>query len=101
MAESTTGPTQCELTERVSAMEKRVETRLTRDAIRDEQAKMLERLRKIREAMVSQGGSNALGGKEMQELRDENDALRKQCQKQEYRILHLVRSLETAENSNK
>jgi len=60
--------------------------------------RMLIRLRGIREAMLTSAadGSGVTGGKDVRKLREENDDLKKKCQKYEYRIMHLVRNLEAA-----
>mmetsp|Transcript_50718 Transcript_50718/g.99144 ORF Transcript_50718/g.99144 Transcript_50718/m.99144 type:complete len:104 (+) Transcript_50718:52-363(+) len=87
-----------ELTERVAAVEKSASHAATTTAVREEQARMLIRLRGIREAMLTSAadGSGVTGGKDVRKLREENDDLKKKCQKYEYRIMHLVRNLEAA-----
>lgn len=58
--------------------------------------KMLETLRTIRESMKNGGDQQGASGKEFEALKSENAALKKQAGKYEYRIKHLVRSLEEA-----
>jgi len=57
---------------------------------------MLTTLRNVREALLN-GNSNISSGKdlkEMEALRKENEELKKKNSKCEYRIKHLIRSIE-------
>ena len=54
---------------------------------------MLLSLRNIMEAMKSEAGSGGASSKELEELKKENEALKKINAKQQYRIEHLVHNL--------
>ena len=56
------------------------------------QAQMLERLVEIREALaVAGGGDSSLMTKERDALKEENAKLKKEIEKLNYRIMHLVK----------
>jgi len=88
-----------EIQKRIAALEKSSTFQATQKIVQEEQMKMLETLRTIRESMMKNGGAQQQGassGKEFEALKSENAALKKQAEKFEYRIKHLVRSLEEA-----
>jgi len=62
------------------------------------QYEMLKKLRSIREELAN-SESNSASTKELEALRKENEDLKKQLSKSEYRIMHLVKNLEAAENN--
>ena len=65
----------------------------TQSAVKAVQAEYLEKVRKIRQSMV-EGSSAAASSKEFDTLRAENESLKKENLKQEYRIQHLVQVVE-------
>lgn len=78
----------------------------TRDDVRRIQMEHLEQLRAIRAAMLDQGtssSSSSLSNKELAALHAENEVLKRKNQKQEYRIQHLISTIEglLASNPNK
>ena len=54
---------------------------------------MLTTLRTIRAAMTSSSNNNSASSKELQALKEENEALKKKATKQEYRINHLINGM--------
>jgi hypothetical protein len=80
------------LTKRLEELEIGATFEATRDAVREVQMDMLEKLRAIRSSLMeSAGGASS---KEMEVLQMENQALQKINAKQAYRIEHLVKSAE-------
>ena len=57
---------------------------------------ILAKLRGIREALVADGAAHT-SSKEIDALRAENEQLRKQNEKNEYRINHLVKNMSAIE----
>ena len=70
----------------------------SQDAVQQVQYEMLMKLRSIREELAN-SESNSASTKELEALRKENEDLKKQLIKSEYRIMHLVKNLEAAENN--
>ena len=66
----------------------------TSAVLQKERAEMLLSLRKIMEAMKSEAGSGGgASSKELEQLKAENEQLKKINAKQQYRIEHLVHNL--------
>mmetsp|Transcript_7703 Transcript_7703/g.9489 ORF Transcript_7703/g.9489 Transcript_7703/m.9489 type:complete len:107 (-) Transcript_7703:329-649(-) len=106
MAEQTNDKTMKELQNRIELLEKSKTFEATKSEVQKVQMEMLTQLRTIREALVTSGGSgsggvDAASTKELNSLRDENESLKKQNAKLEYRILHLVRAIEEMEEGKR
>ena len=89
-----------ELEARIKDLENTQSFKASQDAIQQEQMEMLITLRKIRDALMN-GDSNVSSAqdvKEMEALRKENEELKKKNSKNEYRIKHLIRSIEEYQN---
>mmetsp|Transcript_45945 Transcript_45945/g.139519 ORF Transcript_45945/g.139519 Transcript_45945/m.139519 type:complete len:103 (-) Transcript_45945:141-449(-) len=84
-----------DLTERITALESSASFEATRDAVREVQMEMLEKLRSVKEAMGKDvaGGGGSASSKEMERLKAENERLTKENAKQAYRIEHLCGSV--------
>ena len=63
------------------------------------QAQMLERLRGIRAAMTAEGGDIVQIKAERDELATDNKKLRKEVEKLNYRVQHLIKALNRAEGA--
>ncbi|KAL7554510.1 hypothetical protein ACHAWF_017967 [Thalassiosira exigua] len=63
------------------------------EILRKERAEMLLSLRKISEAMKKESAGGGASSKEVDDLRAENEELKKINAKQQYRIEHLVHNL--------
>jgi len=86
-----------QLKERIELLETSQKFEADQEAVQSVQMEMLTKLREIRAEMVVVDGSGsgvATSSSEMEALRAENEALKKINAKHEYRIKHLVRSLE-------
>lgn len=72
-------------------------------AIKKYQYQMLGKLKAIKEALVSEGGDAASLRQERDEARTENAALKKEIERLNYRVRHLVKALneEEAKNTSK
>lgn len=81
------------LQQRVKALEVGDTRDATQKAVQQAQADMLLKLREIRQS-VQEGAAGTASTKELDALKAENEALRKQTTKQEYRIRHLVGTVE-------
>ena len=77
---------------RVEALEMGVQFDVTRDEVRRIQMEHLEQLRAIRVAMLEGGTSTS--SKELDTLRAENELLKQKHRKQEYRIQHLIATVD-------
>mmetsp|Transcript_4178 Transcript_4178/g.6519 ORF Transcript_4178/g.6519 Transcript_4178/m.6519 type:complete len:95 (+) Transcript_4178:156-440(+) len=82
-----------DIMKRVEALEQGAKYDATKIEVDRVQMECLDQLRNIRKAMVESSGA-AASSKEMEALREENAALKKQALKQEYRIEHLVSTVE-------
>mmetsp|Transcript_27585 Transcript_27585/g.38992 ORF Transcript_27585/g.38992 Transcript_27585/m.38992 type:complete len:100 (-) Transcript_27585:120-419(-) len=91
MTESTSAE---DLIKRVEALEMGQTFDATAAKVKEVQMEYLEQLRAIRKAMVESGGGSATSSKELDALKSENAALKKQNAKQAYRIQHLVSTVE-------
>ena len=63
-------------------------------AVQAAQMEMLTTLRTIRAAIVSSGNNLGASSKELEDLKAENEQLKKTNTKQRYRINHLVKGME-------
>eukprot|EP00527_Entomoneis_sp_CCMP2396_P007799 CAMPEP_0198144592 /NCGR_PEP_ID=MMETSP1443-20131203/16766_1 /TAXON_ID=186043 /ORGANISM="Entomoneis sp., Strain CCMP2396" /LENGTH=96 /DNA_ID=CAMNT_0043808005 /DNA_START=111 /DNA_END=401 /DNA_ORIENTATION=- len=86
--------------ERLEALEKGAEYKATSAEVQKVQADFLVQLREIRAALAKQDG-NVASTKEVEELKKENVKLKAQMGKMDYRISHMVSSMETLLNENK
>ena len=94
-----------DLEDRVKALESGKEYDATKQAVQKVETDCLLKLRSIREAMTASGGDNngsggsssgaAASSKEMEALKTENEKLKKHNVKLQYRVQHLVSSVET------
>ena len=73
------------LEQRVSALEKGARYDATQAAIREREMEFLTTLREIREAMAKEG-SNGASSAELRDIKKENDKLKANIAKKEYRI---------------
>mmetsp|Transcript_37278 Transcript_37278/g.42577 ORF Transcript_37278/g.42577 Transcript_37278/m.42577 type:complete len:103 (-) Transcript_37278:127-435(-) len=78
---------------RITALEQGLKFDATKLEVERVQMECLEQLRTIRKALVESSGAVA-SSKEMETLREENAMLKKQSLKKDYRIEHLVSSVE-------
>lgn len=103
-----------ELEKRIEALEKGAAFDATKTAVHQVEAECLMKLREIRTALVAEAantnGAAGAGGsvvavaassKELQQLQTENDALKRKIAKLEYRVEHMVSSMEDLYNKNK
>lgn len=79
--------------QRVEALEKGAAFDATQKEVEKVRMEHLEQLRKIRKAMAESSGDTA-SAKELEALQAENAALKRQTTKQNYRIHHLVSTVE-------
>jgi len=70
----------------------------TNEALAEYQAQMLVRLRGIRAAMTAEGGDIVQVTAERDQLAAENKKLRKDMEKLNYRVQHLIKALNRAES---
>lgn len=80
------------LTSRVQALEVAKEYDATKAAVQKVEAEFLEKLREIRASMAD--GSGGATSKEVEALQAENGALKKKNSKLEYRIQHMLTTME-------
>jgi ERCC4-type nuclease len=80
------------LKSRIELLEKNGEFKATQDDIMEKQMEMLDTLRKIRDAIVSNPIQN-YSTNELIRLSEENEKLKKINAKQKYRIDHLVMTI--------
>jgi hypothetical protein len=107
-----------ELEKRIGALEKGAAYDATKTAVQQVEAECLMKLREIRAALVAEAaaaatanGSGAPGAagvaaaaassKELQQLQTENDELKRKIAKLEYRVQHMVVSMEELYAKNK
>jgi cell division GTPase FtsZ len=86
------------LEKRIQALEAGAQYEATRAAVQKVEQEFLIKLREMRAAIVAeQGGATASGAaaKELEALRAENVALKKRTEKLEYRVSHMLSSMET------
>eukprot|EP01031_Cornospumella_fuschlensis_P041143 gene41143-50194_t len=69
-------------------------------AIKKYQYQMLGKLKSIKEALVSEGGDSSTLRRERDEARAENAALKKEIERLNYRVRHLVKALNDEEARN-
>jgi cell division protein FtsB len=77
----------------VAALELGKQYDATKEAVQNIEKEFLLKLREIKSQLESEGVSNA-NTKEMETLRAENEELKRKNAKLEYRVEHLVASLE-------
>jgi FtsZ-binding cell division protein ZapB len=77
---------------RVEVLELGAQFDATRDEVRRIQMEHLEQLRAIRVAMLE--GGTTTSSKELEALRAENELLKQKNRKQEYRIQHLITTVD-------
>mmetsp|Transcript_16246 Transcript_16246/g.23901 ORF Transcript_16246/g.23901 Transcript_16246/m.23901 type:complete len:95 (-) Transcript_16246:150-434(-) len=82
-----------DIVKRVEALEQGSKYDATKKEVEKVQMEILDQLRTVRKAMVKSSGA-AASSREIEGLREENAALKKQAVKQEYRIDHLVSTVE-------
>lgn len=89
-----------QLKERISILENSKSFSATQEAVQKVETEMLLKLRDIRESLItsSSDSGNAItsssSSKEIENLRSENEALRKTNDKLKYRVNHLVTNME-------
>lgn len=82
------------LMDRVSKLEASATYSATQSEVQLVQMELLEKLRHIRDVMVTEsGGCTSASSAELENLRAENASLKLQLEKKNYRILHLVQSV--------
>jgi peptidoglycan hydrolase CwlO-like protein len=69
-------------------------------AVRQYQVQVLARLKEIRDAMTSEGGDVTTIRNERDSTVEENKRLKKEFERLQYRVTHLVKSLEEEERKN-
>ncbi|RYH16845.1 hypothetical protein EON65_29440 [archaeon] len=69
-------------------------------AIKKYQHQILGKLKAIKEALVSEGGDSATLRQERDDARAENAALKKEIERLNYRVRHLVKALNEEEARN-
>ena len=69
------------------------------DAVLDYQTQLLQRLRSVRDALAADGGDIGSIKEERDALKAENTRLKKDAEKLNYRVQHLVKSLNEAEEA--
>jgi uncharacterized coiled-coil DUF342 family protein len=82
------------LEERIQALESGMKFEATTEAVQAVEREFLIKFREIREALQRDGSSTTANSKEMEALRAENELLKKKNEKLEYRVAHLVESME-------
>lgn len=75
------------------------ETLTSSETLIDYQTQMLRRLITIRDAITADGGDHSLISAERDHFQAENAKLRKEAEKLNYRVQHLVKELNQAEAS--
>ena len=80
-----------ELEQRIQALEAGKQYQATQAAVRKVEEEYLLKLREIREAIAKEGPADS---KELQALRQENVELKKKNDKLEYRVQHMLESME-------
>ena len=80
-----------ELEQRIQALEAGKQYQATQEAVRKVEEEYLLKLREIREAMAKEGPADS---KELLALREQNAELKKKNDKLEYRIKHILGSVE-------
>lgn len=86
------------LEERIQALELGATYEATKAAVQKVEQEYLEKLREIRAAIVNEKGGNvtsAATAKELEALRAENKELKQKNKKLEYRVNHVVKSMES------
>jgi predicted nucleic acid-binding Zn-ribbon protein len=82
-----------ELAKRVEALEVGAKFEATQKDVKEVEKEFLAKLQEIRETIVKDAGGTS-SSKDMQALKEENDALKKRNAKLEYRVQHLVKTME-------
>ena len=77
----------------------KIETVTSSETLIDYQTQMLRRLVTIRDAIIADGGDHSLISAERDHFQAENVKLRKEAEKLNYRVQHLVKALNQAEAS--
>ena len=76
---------------RIKNLEKQKQFKADQAAVQNVQMEMLTTLRNIRTSIASSSSNNnSASSKELQALKEENEALKKTSEKQRYRINHLI-----------
>ena len=82
------------LEQRVADLEAGKQYEATKSAVEKVEEEFLVQLRDIRAAIVSGGQTSTVDNKELEALRAENKALKERNDKLEYRVKHMVASME-------
>ena len=90
-----------DLEKRIAALEVGASFDATKKEVQEVEKEFLAKFQEVREAMVSGGttGGSATSSKEMEELKKENEALKKRNAKLEYRVQHMLKSMEELYNA--
>ena len=75
-------------------------TAIVEEAMKAYQKQLLEKLKLIRDSLMSEGGDVSTIRKERDALAEENKQLKKEVERLNYRVRHLVKSLEEEEDKN-
>ncbi len=73
------------------------ELQIAEDAVKAYQSQLLGRLKEIRDAFQSEGGDIISITKERDLLKEENKQLKKEMERMQYRIKHLIKALNEEE----
>lgn len=76
-----------------------INTAASSEMLHEYQVQLLSRLRSVRDALVADGGDIGLIKEERDNLQAENLKLKKEAEKLNYRVNHLVKELKAAEEA--
>lgn len=87
---------EAELAKRVAALEVGAKFEAIQNDVKEMEKEFLAKLQEIRETMVKDGtgGGGTTSSKDQQALVEENNALKKRNAKLEYRVQHILKSME-------